>query len=430
MDQSNSRNDVNDLLDLLRKFEAGERNVRMPGNEQNEAWNEVAERMNRILSSQQAFQERQNLAQHPRLYEKVLNKSPIEVVIFDDQYRYLFVNPTSIKDADTRTWIIGKTDREYCTYRKIDPKVAEERFALYKDVVASGKSLSMEQSMVDREGNKKFYLRTLNPIFDESGQMELLVGYSVDITEVKEKSAELEQKHLALEQANLELDQFVYRASHDLRAPVTSLLGLISLIGAESGLPPDAVEYLKLINRTTLRLDTFIRNIVEYSKNARREVQLEPIDLESMMEGRLEELKHLEKFNHLNFGIDIEQADPFVSDPFRVAILMTNLFSNAIKYSVPGPNRDKVQVSAVVTREEMVVVISDLGEGIPSEYLDRVFDMFFRASLSASGSGIGLYIAKEAVNRLGGHIQITSKQGRGTTVTVNLPNQIGEVVYM
>ena len=418
--------DLDKILDLLREFGAGNKDVRLDPECGSETWKEVAERLNGLLEKQQVAEGKEQLSHSPQLYEKVLSKSPIEVVIFDHQYRYLYVNSTSIKDPEIRKWVIGKTDREYCAYRNIDPKVADERFQLFHNVVKSGESLTIEQAMRDKYGNRRSYLRTLNPIFNEEGEMELLVGYSVDITDVKEKTAELEEKNEELEKANLELDQFVYRSSHDLRSPVTSLLGLSNLALDEEGLPEEVEEYLGLIKQTTRRMDVLIRNIVEYSKNLRQEVVVDKIDLEGIISKALNDIRHLSKFDQLQIEVEVNQKQECVTDHFRLAVILVNLLSNAVKFSVPGPGRDLIKVEAQVSAREIVIRIMDSGEGISKDHVSRVFEMFFRATRSAPGAGLGLYIVKEAVDRLRGKIHLTSELNKGTTVEVRLPNHAVE----
>jgi signal transduction histidine kinase len=106
----------------------------------------------------------------------------------------------------------------------------------------------------------------------------------------------------------------------------------------------------------------------------------------------------------------------------RLGIILNNLISNAVKYQNHQEPQPWVKVNAKVTAEQAVILISDNGIGIKPEYMDRMFKLFFRASLQSYGSGLGLYIVKNTVEKLGGTIELASEYGKGSTFTVVIPN--------
>jgi hypothetical protein len=220
---------------------------------------------------------------------------------------------------------------------------------------------------------------------------------------------------------NFELDSFVYKASHDMRAPLLNLLGLIDI--AQRDFPLQTPYYLDLMKRNVLRLDRFILDLTEYSRNDRTGVESVPIHLRNVIEECIESFQYLPNAAAIHFAVDVSVARPFRSDPVRLKIILNNLLSNAIKYHDMGKKAPLVQVKAWddPERGQLVLEVRDNGIGIMENYLDRVFDMFFRASERSEGSGLGLYIVKKVVDKLNGRIELKTKFGEGTTFTIALP---------
>jgi signal transduction histidine kinase len=115
---------------------------------------------------------------------------------------------------------------------------------------------------------------------------------------------------------------------------------------------------------------------------------------------------------------------PFYSDLMRINAILKNTIGNAVKYRKKDISNPEVFMTIDVNLERLHLIIKDNGEGIPENSLPKVFDMFYRASKSSNGTGLGLYICKEIINKLGGEISIESQLGIGTTVSIMLPNLI------
>lgn len=235
------------------------------------------------------------------------------------------------------------------------------------------------------------------------------------------KNAEerLVQTNKELSKRNTELDNFVYSVSHDLRAPIASVLGLINLARSDKD-PTMKQLYLDKIYSSALQQDAFIREILDQSRNSRLEVNKEEIHFEPLIE---------ETFNQLKFAtstgsavervITVNQRESFFSDRWRLKVIMNNIISNAIRYR---NGRDPViKVNVHVDNHLALVEIEDNGRGIAREHLDKVCNMFYRATDDGAGSGLGLYIVKETMDKLHGSIQIDSTEGMGTTVKLMIP---------
>ncbi|OJJ23202.1 hypothetical protein BKI52_02270 [marine bacterium AO1-C] len=249
-------------------------------------------------------------------------------------------------------------------------------------------------------------------------------GTIIDITEKKLSEELLMSKNDDLQKINSELDRFVYSASHDLRAPLTSIMGLVNIAENEDPAPTLA-KYLQMIKKSILKLDLFVQDIINYSKNSRLEIARESIDFEELVQGSLENLQFLKGSSEIEKTVEVSYEDGivhFYSDPTRLNIIFNNTLSNAIKYHDPSSEDPFVKVITHIHNAGVTIEIRDNGQGIPEESIDRIFDMFYRASEDSKGSGLGLYIVKETVEKLKGEVSLESTLHKGTTITIELPN--------
>jgi PAS domain S-box-containing protein len=242
-----------------------------------------------------------------------------------------------------------------------------------------------------------------------------IFGTYVDITERKRVEEELKIR-------NTELDNFVYKVSHDLRAPLSSIRGLTNL-AAMPGNTDSPEEYLKLIGQKVDQLDHFISDILSHSKNLKMEVTNEKIDFRKMIEQIFIDLNYLKGAQEIETTIAVDDH-AFYNDPWRISEIMRNLISNAIKYRRFTISNPKIRIRISVDHREAYMEFSDNGIGIDQKSLNRIFEMFYRASGQSEGSGIGLYIVKNAIDKLGGQMQVESEMNEGTTFRITLPNRI------
>jgi signal transduction histidine kinase len=234
------------------------------------------------------------------------------------------------------------------------------------------------------------------------------------------KQQEITRQNQALTKANAELDRFVYSASHDLRAPLTSILGLIH-IAKKTDDPKEVLQCLDMLTSRVHRLDDFIKEIIDVSRNARLEILKLPIAIKPLLHEVLENLKYA-KHPSLNIKVDVQQEAEFKTDVSRLKIILSNLIANAIKYQDLAKESPFVSIQLITTPAGMTITVHDNGIGISPEHHDKIFTMFYRASEQSEGSGLGLYITKEAVEKLGGTIQFSSTPGTGSEFTVQLPH--------
>lgn len=253
----------------------------------------------------------------------------------------------------------------------------------------------------------------------ESMVAERTRALNEEISTRKDAEEKIQRTNQELSKRNTELDNFVYSVSHDLRAPIASVLGLINL--AKKDIDTDMKDmYLDMINKSALQQDHFIKEILDQSRNSRLEVKREEIQFEPLID---------ETFNQLKFAtstgqsvekvIHITQEGPFFSDRWRLKVILNNIISNAIRYR--NGKDPVIKVNVEIKEHLATLAIEDNGKGIDKDHLPNVYKMFYRATDDGAGSGLGLYIVKEAIDKLNGHIDIESEVGRGTTVTLAIP---------
>ncbi|HET6245197.1 MAG: PAS domain S-box protein [Bacteroidetes bacterium] len=223
-----------------------------------------------------------------------------------------------------------------------------------------------------------------------------------------------------LSRINIELDQFVYSASHDLRSPLTNILSLLYILNTENK-ELENKQYLDLIEKNVWKLDSVTRNIITYSWNAKEDIKIERLDLKAIVKESFDNLNYLHQGIEIEIKISINESIPFFSDKNRLLIIFQNLISNAIIYR--ASYNPCISIAAKVTKEKATILFEDNGIGIPVIYIDKIFDMFYKASTKSPGSGMGLYIVKECLRKLSGKISIYSKIEKGTTLIVKIPNE-------
>lgn len=245
-------------------------------------------------------------------------------------------------------------------------------------------------------------------------------GTLFDYTEIKEYEESLEEKNKELAKYNAELDQFVYSTSHDLRAPLLSIRGIIDVTDTNE-LNSEVSAHIQMIRRCVIRLEDFLNEILQYSRNKRTEVDREAISFRELVNEAVESLSFLPDAKFIQLQYDIDEPVQFFGDKSRLLIIIENIYSNAIKYRDTSKEYSWFLIKVSTSEHGAILVFEDNGIGIAPEYIDKIFDIFFRASHSASGSGLGLYIVKETVDRLGGTICVQSELGKGTAFRISLP---------
>ncbi|HMR57293.1 MAG TPA: HAMP domain-containing sensor histidine kinase, partial [Cyclobacteriaceae bacterium] len=204
-------------------------------------------------------------------------------------------------------------------------------------------------------------------------------------------------------------------------APLKSILGLVTISKLESGKEPSS-QYLNEIEHSVLKLDSFIGEILDYSRNKRLIITPEQIELKVLCHEILDNLKYLDDYNRILVDLNEFEQNTIQQDKVRLKIILSNLISNAIKFQkkIPG-HQPVIKITSKRQSTKTIIRIEDNGEGIKPELSPKIFEMFYRASDRATGSGLGLYIARESAIKIGAQISHHSEYGKGSVFTVEIP---------
>ncbi len=274
------------------------------------------------------------------------------------------------------------------------------------------------------DGTRKIthYLIYTNVLFILIIISSVSIYYSIMVQKLIKTKSEIEIKNENLIIANAELDKFVYSASHDLRSPITSLKGLIEIAQLEED-PNQIKDYLNLMHQSLIKQDQFISDIIDYSKNKRKEVVIEPVSLSNIIDDAIAQHQHIKNIRKITIKKKI-LINKVNSDSLRLKIIINNLLSNAIKYADDTKEETLISIKTYNLNEFHKIEISDNGIGIKEEFQNRIFEMFFVTN-NNKGSGLGLYIVKEAIDNLHGNINVNSEINIGSKFTVTIPKLYG-----
>jgi PAS domain S-box-containing protein len=356
----------------------------------------------------------QKLAMSEKNYRDLFDYNPMPMWIIDKySFQFIQVNEAAIKHY-------GYSRKEFLSMNAVDIRPENEKkcFSDIERVSNIGPHKAGVFTHKKKDGSLIKVEITVDDTFIHGAEARLVLAN--DITEKVNANEKLEEQNRKLLKINSELDRFVYSATHELRAPLTSMLGLLAAIGLESN-KEEELKLLNMMHSRIDRLDLIVKDILYYSKNSRLEVEYGKVDLKKIIDQSLDNLSYMEEIKKINLEIIIPGNITFYSDQKRLNILFNNLLSNAFKYHNLNQENPYVRIVSFQKDDSVFIEISDNGIGIPEDCLNKIFDMFFRGTAVKEGSGLGLFIAKEVVDRLGGSIDVESHIQIGTKFQLKFP---------
>ncbi len=353
--------------------------------------------------------------------QQLYNASPYGIVVLDNEDKVLTANAAFEKLFG---YGLGNMQGKFINEIIVPPHLQDEA-TMVSQSCFSKQAVQLESKRMRSDGSLIDVMIVGYPIVIEDTYCGVY-GIYADISERKKAEEDLVSKNIQLEKINKELDQFVYSASHDIRAPLMSILGLINLSECvtEDG---ELLQYFNMMRASINKLDGFITDIIHFSKNAQTEIAVDEIAFEPFVQEIYNQLRFLKQTRELNIQIiDKNSNKPFYTDRNRLGNIITNLISNAIKYHNYNQPNPYIKATLEIVNSNITITIKDNGTGIAEEKQPFIFDMFYRANENAIGSGLGLYIVKEIVAKLSGHISVQSVPGVGTSFQVVLPNLVSD----
>lgn len=248
--------------------------------------------------------------------------------------------------------------------------------------------------------------------------------------EVKERTQALERiteqlmrSEKRLKETNKELESFIYRTSHDLKAPLASAKGLVNL-ALDSNDPNVVWDYLLLIGGSIDKLNGILVTLYEVSVIRKGVVMLKEFSVTDTIDRSIQNLSNEINYNKIKFTVVNHMTEPFVSDELLTQTILRNILQNTVKYSQLGIADPFVKIEVANDEYFQFITIEDNGIGIKEEFKEKIFEPFFRANDTTKGSGLGLYIVTNALDKLGGRIElIRSEPYKGTSFKLYFPKQ-------
>ena len=371
-----------------------------------------------IIDFESEIKARLALAENNQVLDELTNQTSTVVFHKDMDGVYVSMNSYGCQ-------LLGITDCNFSTDKKTDFDIfpeEEARAIAAKDqeILAGRKSVSFEEELEVGDGSIKFYSTTKLPLLDREGNVYGLAGISIDITDnvqnkkIRSQKLELERVNNEMASKNRQLDQFASVASHDLKQPLRIVSNYASILKEDCAdtLTPDANNYLGRIYDAASRMNALLEAIHEYSQFGRQALHLSEVNPGGAVREVLEALR-LGQSTKVKFHID--QFPSIMADPEMLYQIFLNLIGNSVKFG--AVEHPEIWVSVRKRREGPPIFgVRDNGIGIKEEYLERIFEPFERLHSrdEYEGHGIGLSIARSAVERHGGKIQIVSERNKGT----------------
>lgn len=265
---------------------------------------------------------------------------------------------------------------------------------------------------VYKEGNEKAQKMMIGQL-KENEQLKDEMNRELE-KKVKERTKELNEK-------SAQVDLLVYKASHDINGPLRSIVSLTRLGIQDLKDNPVALSYLENIHSASSKVTGMVSDLLNLARIKETQITYEQVNASMMIEEILASFKNLPEFSRLNFEVSIPEGFNLVSDPKTILSILQNIVENAIKYSDPSKTKCEVKISVSREFNNYVILCEDNGIGIPENMRDKIFEMFYKVDERSVGSGLGLFLVREMVRKLGGNIEFSGKEGEGSTFRIHLP---------
>lgn len=346
----------------------------------------------------------------------VLNSAPTSFLLLGKDKNILSLNRLAIEVMPTFS---GSQVKIGGSYKTIIQEKYREEFCLLFDACLKGEIQKTEKKISEPEEEDCWIKFTLSPAINSDEQ---IFGVALNIQNISsDKLAQtlMQERNESLEMANKEMDKVLYSVSHDLRAPVSNVIGLSSLIAFDTDIN-EIKEYNSLIQSSMRRMDNFIKNILAFSRNSKVEPHYEMVNIGELIDGIIQDHSYIKGIGSIQFEMNLECKE-IVTDHQRLSVILSNLISNAIKYHDPSKEIQRVKLTSYADELNVIIEVEDNGLGIEEANLSKLFNMYYMVNAMERSSGIGLYILKDTLKLMHGNIEARSKVGEGSCFTISLP---------
>jgi signal transduction histidine kinase len=326
-------------------------------------------------------------------------------------------------EADTlhRLQQFSESEARQTAYR-VEQQESEDKFKADKELLKKDESLKRQQILNWSLGGGIVLLGGFGFVtmrrYREKKQANHILEKRVEVrtAALKTSNARLQEEMEQKEQAGKTLNSFIYRSSHDLKGPLTSIMGLVDVGKKEAG----STAYLDHIDAKIRQLDGVLQQLIDKVEVDARSVVHTLVDWHRTWKELNAELESRAGYAKTKMNLVVETNDPIISDPVLIKIGLRHLLQNAIDFR----SQDKVNEIVVkitnTSAPKWTLSVTDNGIGIPEDQLEKVWEMNYRGSNASSGAGLGLYLVSEMAKKLGGKVSLQSQIGKGTTISLTI----------
>lgn len=359
--------------------------------------------------------------------QSILDNTPMVVFIKDTEGRYLLINQAfreMFAVADEA--IIGKTDFE------IDSPQNAQRYREADELVIATQDHVVLEEKLMRNGKESDLLIAKFPLFDRQGKVYGVGCIATDISERESQRQQLIEARLKAENAERLQEQFLANMSHEIRTPMNGIIGMTNIL-AETNLNAQQKEFLDIIRHSSANLMGLINDVLDLSKIKAGKLSIEQtaFELPVMMRNALAPFQLPAKEKQIELRYQPSDLLPrwLLGDPLRITQVLTNLLSNALKFTSEGSITVNVHPHEQKGNKNLLRFdVTDTGIGIAPDRVDHVFESFEQAEAGTArkygGTGLGLTISRNLAHLLGGELQVSSEEGIGTKFSLIIPLQV------
>ncbi|WP_338764423.1 PAS domain S-box protein [Bernardetia sp. ABR2-2B] len=350
------------------------------------------------------------IKQSEQKYRTLIDTMREGIIVLNSKDEIVYVNERVLELlGHVQGELIGKTIDKLLFAKEID---TESHAAIQNRIKI--KPEQYELQLRRKSGDSLWAWISSNPI--KADQVESL-GTILAVADVN--SLKIAQNEIV--SVNKEMEQLLYRASHDLKGPISSVEGVLNLFRIEKSEDTTVQQYTNMIETSVKKLSELIKDLTKVSSIKQGKLNMKVIDFKQLIDNIIPTFSFYENYQNIEFKININCKKEFSTDESLLYTIIQNFIENGIKYSKRSFDNSFVQVTVKDTATGIEMEFLDNGIGIPKQYQATIFDMFIRASEQAKGSGLGLYIVHNAIKKLKGTIHLESEEYAGSIFTVNLP---------
>ncbi|MCE3279821.1 MAG: hypothetical protein K0S44_2012 [Bacteroidetes bacterium] len=354
------------------------------------------------------------LIESEKLMTTFMNDSLLCIYFVDPDTKTLSYSNSAFREL--LNYSASETDTlqmyDFINYNKAEIDV------IVDNIIANGKTSNTERQWKTKDGHIVYMMVSCYYVNRNGKKTIMIAGQDVSASKRTEQT---------LLTTNMELETFIYRASHDLRGPLASIIGLANISKFEIK-DELALKYLDMIGTGTEKLDYTLTELVKAMEIKNINDFNNEIDFESMIKESIDKFKFFPGYSRVKIDLNVTLKNPFISNKFILETILQNLIENAIKYQNYSEPNPFINIQIKEQSGTVDIIVNDNGLGIEKSIQSRIFEMYYRGTSDLKGSGLGLYLVKKGAEKLGGEIHLDSIKGTGSTFKISLTSKNVSVI--